>query len=153
MFEHPLVDSLHDVYHEPKAEIVSSIDQLLGTAEIQKLVFIGTSEGVSSTLRPYWTKAIEERAGVLQSQPDMLELVPPATSKGTGVKILLDHLCISPDEVMAIGDGENDIEMLELASLGVALANGAEKTKAVANVIGATNDEDGVAQAIYDYAF
>ena len=56
-------------------------------------------------------------------------------------------------KVMAIGDGENDIEMLQLASLGVALANGAEKTKAVANVIGATNDEDGVAQAIYDYAF
>ena len=56
-------------------------------------------------------------------------------------------------KVMAIGDGENDIEMLEVASLGVALANGAEKTKAVANVIGATNDEDGVAQAIYDYAF
>ncbi|KAM0863528.1 hypothetical protein ACQ4PT_044543 [Festuca glaucescens] len=153
MFEDPLVDSLHDVYHEPKAEIVSSIDQLLGTAEIQKLVFIGTSEGISSTLRPYWTNAIEERAGIVQAQPDMLELVPPATSKGSGVKILLDHLCISPDEVMAIGDGENDIEMLQLASLGVALANGAEKTKAVANVIGAANDEDGVAQAIYDYAF
>lgn len=54
---------------------------------------------------------------------------------------------------MAIGDGENDIEMLELASLGVALSNGAEKTKAVANVIGASNDEDGVADAIYRYAF
>jgi hydroxymethylpyrimidine pyrophosphatase-like HAD family hydrolase len=54
---------------------------------------------------------------------------------------------------MAIGDGENDIEMLQLASLGVALANGSEKTKAVANVISATNDEDGVAHAIYDYAF
>ncbi|CAM0882803.1 unnamed protein product [Alopecurus aequalis] len=153
MFEDPLVDSLHDVYHEPKAEIMSSIDQLLGTAEIQKLVFIGTSEGVASTLRPYWTNAVEERVGIVQAQPDMLELVPPATSKGSGVKILLDHLCISPDEIMAIGDGENDIEMLQLASLGVALANGAEKTKAVANVIGATNDEDGVAQAIYDYAF
>ncbi|KAK1667189.1 hypothetical protein QYE76_055348 [Lolium multiflorum] len=153
MFEDPLVDSLHDVYHEPKAEIVSSIDQLLGTAKIQKLVFIGTAEGMSSTLRPYWTNAVEERAGIVQAQPDMLELVPPATSKGSGVKILLDHLCISPDEIMAIGDGENDIEMLQLASLGVALANGAEKTKAVANVIGATNDEDGVAQAIYDYAF
>jgi hydroxymethylpyrimidine pyrophosphatase-like HAD family hydrolase len=56
-------------------------------------------------------------------------------------------------KVMAIGDGENDIEMLQLASLGVALANGSDKTKAVANVVGATNDEDGVAQAIYDYAF
>lgn len=54
---------------------------------------------------------------------------------------------------MAIGDGENDIEMLELASLGVALSNGSEKTKAVANIIGASNDEDGAADAIYRYAF
>lgn len=54
---------------------------------------------------------------------------------------------------MAIGDGENDVEMLQLASLGVALANGSEEAKAVANVIGATNDEDGVARAIYQYAF
>lgn len=52
---------------------------------------------------------------------------------------------------MAIGDGENDVEMLQLASLGVALANGSEKTKAVADAIGATNDEDGVAKAIYQY--
>ncbi|KAL6616038.1 hypothetical protein ACP70R_038308 [Stipagrostis hirtigluma subsp. patula] len=153
MFDDPLVDSLHYIYHEPKAKIVPSIDQLLGTAEIQKVLFLETPEGISSALRPYWTKAIEGRAHVVQAQPDMLELVPPATSKGNGVKILLDHLCISPDEVMAIGDGENDIEMLQLASLGVALANGSEKTKAVANVIGATNDEDGVAQAIYEYAF
>ncbi|KAF5201920.1 Endoribonuclease ybey protein [Thalictrum thalictroides] len=50
---------------------------------------------------------------------------------------------------MAIGDGENDIEMLELASLGVAFSNGAEKTKAIADVIGMSNDEDGVADAIY----
>ncbi|CAO1945917.1 unnamed protein product [Urochloa humidicola] len=153
MFDHPLVDSLHYIYHEPKAKIVPSVDQLLGTAEIQKVLFLETPEGISSALRPYWTKAIEGRAHVVQAQPDMLELVPPATSKGNGVQILLNHLSINPDEVMAIGDGENDIEMLQLASLGVALANGSEKTKAVANVIGATNDEDGVAQAIYEYAF
>lgn len=56
-------------------------------------------------------------------------------------------------QIMAIGDGENDIEMLELASWGVAMSNGAEKTKAVADVIGVSNDEDGVADAIYRYAF
>lgn len=56
-------------------------------------------------------------------------------------------------QIMAIGDGENDMEMLELASLGVVMSNGAEKTKAVADVIGMSNDEDGVADAIYRYAF
>jgi hydroxymethylpyrimidine pyrophosphatase-like HAD family hydrolase len=52
---------------------------------------------------------------------------------------------------MALGDGENDKEMLQLAGLGVALSNGCEVTKSVADVIGASNDESGVAQAIYKY--
>ena len=42
---------------------------------------------------------------------------------------------------MDIGGGENDIQMPELASLGIALGNGSEKTKAVADVIGASKDE------------
>ncbi|KAI3468172.1 hypothetical protein Pfo_024835 [Paulownia fortunei] len=153
LFEHPLVDSLHTVYHEPKAEIIPSVEQLLAGIEIQKLIFLDSSEGVAGTLRPYWAEATEDRASVVQAVPDMLEIVPPGTSKGSGVRILLDHLGVAPNEVMAIGDGENDVEMLELASLGVALSNGSEKAKAVANVIGISNDEDGVADAIYRYAF
>ncbi|KAM6556727.1 hypothetical protein CsatB_003746 [Cannabis sativa] len=153
LFDHPTVESLHSVYHEPKAEIMSSVDQILAAADIQKVIFMDTAEGVSTTLRPYWAEATGDRASVVQAQADMLEIVPPGTSKGSGVKLLLDHLGVSPKEIMAIGDGENDVEMLELASLGVALSNGSEKTKAVANVIGASNDENGAADAIYRYAF
>ncbi|GER25606.1 haloacid dehalogenase-like hydrolase family protein [Striga asiatica] len=172
LFEHPLVEALHTVYHEPKAEIIPSVEQLLADIEIQVLlatmnwIFIVTvmslkltldkqdsSEGVSGTLRPYWEEATQARASVVQAVPDMLEIVPLGTSKGNGVRILLDHLGVPPNEIMAIGDGENDVEMLELASLGVVLSNGSEKAKAVANVIGISNDEDGVADAIYRYAF
>ncbi|XP_030445025.2 endoribonuclease YBEY, chloroplastic-like isoform X1 [Syzygium oleosum] len=153
LFEHPLVDSLHTIYREPKAEIMPSIEDLLGAAVIQKMIFLDTAEGVATNLRPYWSEATGARANVVQSVPDMLEIVPPGTSKGSGVRMLLDHLGVAPKEVMAIGDGENDIEMLELASLGIALSNGSEKTKAVANIIGVSNDEDGVADAIYRYAF
>ncbi|CAE6010318.1 unnamed protein product [Arabidopsis arenosa] len=153
LFDHPLVDSLHTIYNEPKAEIISSVDQLIAEADIQKVIFMDTTEGVSSVIRPYWSEATGDRANVVQAQSDMLEIVPPGTSKGNGVKMLLNHLGVSPDEIMAIGDGENDIEMLKLASLGIALSNGAEKTKAVADVIGVSNDQDGVADAIYRYAF
>ncbi|KAL6216517.1 hypothetical protein ACLB2K_009740 [Fragaria x ananassa] len=153
LFDHPLVDSLHTVYHEPKGEIMPSVEHLLAAGDIQKVIFMDTAEGVATTLRPYWSGAIRDRAAVVQAQPDMLEIVPPGTSKGSGVKLLLDHLGVTPKEIMAIGDGENDIEMLELASLGIALSNGSEKTKAVANLIGASNDEDGAADAIYRYAF
>lgn len=52
---------------------------------------------------------------------------------------------------MAIGDGENDIEMLKIAGWGVSMANGSELTKAAANAQTASNDEDGAAEAIYRY--
>ncbi|XP_039116451.1 endoribonuclease YBEY, chloroplastic-like isoform X1 [Dioscorea cayenensis subsp. rotundata] len=153
LFEHPLVDSLHLDYHEPKAEVMPSVEHLLATADIQKLVFLDTVEGISSTLRPYFIKATEGWAGIVQAQPGMLEIVPAGISKGTGVKMLLDHLGIPAKEIMAIGDGENDVEMLQLASLAVALENGSDQAKAVADVIGESNNEHGVAKAIYQYAF
>ncbi|XAR69283.1 Sugar-phosphatase [Bertholletia excelsa] len=153
LFNHPLVDSLHTVYHEPKAEVVPSVEHILAGADIQKLVFLETAEEVTTALRPYWSEAARGRARVVQAVPDALEIVPSGTSKGSGVRLLLDHLGVTAKEIMAIGDGENDIEMLELASLGVALSNGSDKTKSVADVIGASNDEDGVADAIYRYAF
>ncbi|XVE97615.1 hypothetical protein REPUB_Repub03eG0034100 [Reevesia pubescens] len=153
LFDHPLVDTLHTVYHEPKAEIMPSVEHLVAAADIQKLIFFDTAEGIATNLRPYWSEATRDRANIIQAVPDMLEIIPFGTSKGSGVKMLLDHLGVSAKEIMAIGDGENDVEMLELASLGIALSNGSEKTKAVADVIGVSNDEDGVADAIYRYAF
>lgn len=153
LFHDPLVDSLHTIYHEPKAEIIPSVEDLLASADIQKMIFLDTAQSVSDTLRPYWSDATKGRATVVQAVPDMLEIVPLGTCKGNGVKVLLDHLGVTANEIMAIGDGENDVEMLELASLGIALSNGSEKTKAVANAIGLSNDEDGAADAIYRYAF
>ncbi|CAN0913343.1 Endoribonuclease YBEY, chloroplastic [Linum grandiflorum] len=153
LFEHLLVDSLHTIYQEPQAEVMSSVEQLLTAADIQKMLFIDSADRVAKELRPYWSEATGERASVVQAISHMLEIVPVGTSKGSGVQILLDHLGATAEEIMALGDGENDIEMLELASLGIALRNGSEKTKAAANIIGLSNDEDGVADAIYRYAF
>lgn len=66
---------------------------------MQKLLFLDTAEGVSDILRPYWSEASGEHASVVQAVPDMLEIVPRGTSKGSGVKMLLDHLGVSAEEV------------------------------------------------------
>lgn len=66
---------------------------------IQKIIFVDTAEGVATALRPYWSEATTGRANVVQAVPDMLEVVPLGTSKGSGVKMLLDHLEVSPKEV------------------------------------------------------
>lgn len=51
------------------------------------------------TLRPYWLEATKGRGHVVQAMPDMLEIVPPGTSKGRGLRILLDHLGVTTKEV------------------------------------------------------
>ena len=150
LFSHPLVDELHEVYFEPKAEVLESIEELK-KFKIQKVIFLDTAEKVASFLRPLWSLALGGRATVVQALPEMMEILPSGVSKGLGVKILLDHLDVPVDDVMALGDGENDIEMLQLAGWGVSMANGAARTLAVANAITSSNDEDGVARAIEEY--
>jgi hydroxymethylpyrimidine pyrophosphatase-like HAD family hydrolase len=55
-----------------------------------------------------------------------MQVLPLGASKGAGVSWLLDRLGVAPEAVMALGDGENDVEMLQLAGLGVAVGNAGE---------------------------
>jgi hydroxymethylpyrimidine pyrophosphatase-like HAD family hydrolase len=73
-------------------------------------------------------------------------------SKASGVETLAKHFGIAMNEVMAIGDNNNDIEMLQAAGWGVAMGHAPEAVKAAANAVTATNREDGVAQAIERFA-
>lgn len=91
---------------------------------------------------------VKEKYTVLKSAPYFLEILDKSVTKGTGVKSLADALNIKPEEVMAIGDQENDIAMLEYAGMGVAMDNAIPSVKEVANFVTKTNLEDGVAYAI-----
>lgn len=148
LFDHPLIEHLHTFYMEPKAEVAPSLDHIIKNYQIQKLLFADTAEQVSNVIRPFWTKELGHLARCVQAQDDMLEIIPVGSSKGKGVKILLENLGVHPDEVMAIGDGENDIEMLDLVGWGVAMGNATPQTLAVANAQVASNNEDGVVEAL-----
>lgn len=84
------------------------------------------------------------------SPPFFVEILRGDVCKGSGLSKLCDHLGISlADDVVAFGDGENDLEFVRDASLGVAMANGRDAVKAVADRVTAkTNAEDGVAHEI-----
>lgn len=69
-------------------------------------------------------------------------------SKGEAVRELCIRLQIKPEEVITIGDSENDLSMLRFAGLGVAMGNGDETIKKQADYITDSNDEDGVAKVI-----
>ncbi|EFN56002.1 hypothetical protein CHLNCDRAFT_22679, partial [Chlorella variabilis] len=75
-------------------------------------------------------------------------VLPLGASKGFGVGWLLDRLGVDPAACLALGDGENDVEMLRLCGLGVAMGNAGPPALAAADAITAPNSEDGVARAI-----
>ena len=69
-------------------------------------------------------------------------------AKVCGVHMLRNDLGIKPEEMLAIGDGENDLEMLQMAGIGVAMGNGRTAVKSIADHITADNNHSGVAAAI-----
>lgn len=89
-----------------------------------------------------------ENANVTSSFMSNLEVGGPNTSKKTALLWLMDKLDISTGELMCCGDAPNDMAMLELAGIGVAVANAWGGLKDHADYITASNDDDGVALAI-----
>ena len=77
-----------------------------------------------------------------------MQVLPLGASKGSGLAWLLNHLSIPFENVLAIGDGENDLEMIEMVGVGVAMGNAGPKVKAIADAVVTSNDDDGVAEAI-----
>ena len=73
-----------------------------------------------------------------------IEVLHPSVSKGLALDVLCRRFGIEREHVLAFGDNVNDVEMLEFAGLGVAMANGSPEALAVADRITASNDEDGI---------
>jgi Cof subfamily protein (haloacid dehalogenase superfamily) len=134
-------------YHEPTPEAFGSWGKLLDENPINKYIMVSTKERIDA-LRPEVEAHINGRATIVQALDYMLEILPLGGSKGDGVGRLLADLDVPAEQVLALGDGENDVEMLQLAGIGVAMANGMASAKQAADYVTASHDEDGVALAI-----
>ena len=82
------------------------------------------------------------------SMPYNLEVNAPGATKGEALLALCRALSVDPAETVAFGDGTNDRTMLRCAGVGVAMANAAPETRAEADLVAPSNQEDGVAQVL-----
>ena len=69
-------------------------------------------------IRPLLESELASSATLTTAIPGMLEILPHGSSKGKGVAWVMEYLGLSTKNLMAIGDGENDVEMLQLAQVG-----------------------------------
>lgn len=134
--------------YEPTLEVIAP--DAVDSMPINKLMLLDWADRLPA-LRARLNRMLGARVTLVQAVAHSLEVLPPGASKGSGLKVVLDHLGIDPQNVMAIGDGENDLSMIEMAGVGVAMGNAYAGLKAAADYVTATNDEDGVALAVERY--
>ena len=97
-----------------------------------------------------WQQRFQKLPGVTPTSSFLfnVELGGATTSKAHALQALLDEWQMTSQQVMAFGDSENDLGMIQMAGIGVAMANGMEEVKQAADLLAESNEEDGVAKII-----
>jgi Cof subfamily protein (haloacid dehalogenase superfamily) len=147
-FESEFRQLLHDHYHEPMP-VIEEWDPG-ASRPVNKIIVIDPDDdgSMDGEVRARLEELCEGQAHITQAVRYFVEVLPAGTSKGAGLRWLLEKLNIAPEEVMAIGDGENDVEMLQMVGIAVAMGNAHARVKEVADAVVSSNAQSGVAQAI-----
>lgn len=139
-------------FHPEGIDLIVAPDLAVVTATLQPLKVQFTAEpAIIDQYAPQFIERFTGRLEVLRAHDHYLELTPLGVSKGHALATLAAQLEIPREEVMAIGDHFNDLEMIRWAGLGLAMANGAPAVQAEADGVVPTVGEDGVAWAIERY--
>jgi hypothetical protein len=126
---------------------VPDLEALLERGNPLKLLLIDEEPAVDRWLLELRGQ-LGEQAHFAKSKPRFLEVDHPEATKGRALQELAAWLQVERSQVLAIGDSYNDIEMLEFAGLGIAVANAPPEVRRRAGHVTASNDKDGVAQAL-----
>lgn len=115
-----------------------------------KFMYINSPEKTQE-INSYIIKKYNKQVYKGLSSSTFLEIMNPNVSKGNGIKFLLEKYDLNPDEVMAFGDAENDLEMLSAVKYGVAMENANEEIKSKVKYTAKKNSEDGVVNFIEEF--
>lgn len=124
-----------------------TVEQMDPSLTFPKVMMIDEEEILDRAIKQI-PDEVKARYTVMKSAPYFLEILDKRVDKGEGVKALSEKLSIPRENIMTLGDQENDIAMLNYAGLGVAMGNAIDSVKAVSQFVTKTNAEDGVAYAI-----
>lgn len=127
-------------------------DDLKSVFQKGVLKFILNDDDLNEIIKIRKDLSKDNNINVTSSLPNNIEVIDKQVDKGNALKFLCNHLNIDKKNVIAIGDNENDLEMIRFAGLGVAMGNAMDLIKENADYITKTNEDDGVAYAINKFA-
>ena len=124
---------------------VAKFEALLKRSDICKIMIADKPETLDSLVLP---ERLKTKAKFVRSRPYYLEVVPLNVHKGLGVEAVAARYQLKKAEILGVGDGLNDLELLEASGMKVAMENGADALKQIADVIAPPHDQDGFARLL-----
>ncbi len=125
------------------------MDELFARLDFSVPKFLMADDGdYLAVVEPKVKAALGKNFSVYRSEPFFLEILPKGVDKAQSLERLLEKLHMTREQMIACGDGYNDLSMIRYAGLGVAMANGVLPVRKAADYITASNDEDGVALVV-----
>jgi len=118
-----------------------------------KFIIILSDDGATKPLIAELGALFTGQMRFVRSYPRFVEGIPLDVSKGHALAYLADHLGLSLEETIGIGDNDNDLELVERAGLGVAMGNASPALKTAADYIAPSVDEEGVIEVIERFVF
>lgn len=118
---------------------------------IPKMLIITESGEESDAFVKILQNVFGNRIFATKSNPTYIEIVDPSVNKAVALNILMEKFQLKKEEVMAIGDSNNDAPMLKHAGVSVAMGNASDKIKALCNFVTDDCEHSGVAAAIKKY--
>ncbi|HHU29671.1 MAG: Cof-type HAD-IIB family hydrolase [Bacillota bacterium] len=132
-----------------EVEAVGRISTFLREAPTK--ITIINREGTLLKLRDFLLQRFGSSLAINLSKPDFLEITDRSATKGRALQFLAEMHRIPREQVAAIGDSYNDLDMLQYAGIGVAVANARQEIKEAASIVTESNLNNGVAVFINDY--
>lgn len=140
--QNDITDTINHLIHVPAFPVIPLVETVRQSEVYQYTVYISQEE-MERYYQPYLKNVAWPRW-----HPAFLDVTPAASSKAAAIEKLLEAEGLRRDEIIAFGDGGNDISMLEYAGIGVAMGNATADVKASADYVTADVDDDGIRKAL-----
>jgi 5-amino-6-(5-phospho-D-ribitylamino)uracil phosphatase len=132
-----------------KPDVISPVESFC-QSPITKLMFLGQPK-LMDTLLPMLEEEYGKHVSLVKADDDLIQVMDKRVSKATALRKVAHHYGIPISQVMAIGDAPNDVAMLQVAGVGVAMDNAHRLVKAVADWVAPSNNDHGVHAALKRY--
>jgi Cof subfamily protein (haloacid dehalogenase superfamily) len=132
-----------------KPDSVCPVDEIC-TQDVTKLMLLGETEMLAELEAPL-RQQFGEHVTILQTDRDLIQIMNKRAGKSSALKRVAQHYEVPLKQVMAIGDAPNDVGMLQLAGVAVAMDNAHARVKQVAHWVAPSNDDHGVHAALVKY--